>query len=187
LHADLFSTGKAAMDLTQSFGKFAALYKYSRQDNTKPPRSAMGESNGLSYAQRPEDHATGMAAMQSLDRFRKKQSYDMTLADTFVDTCMARGMNLDQIAQALIKTSGAVNPQLLGQLLSGLEKFAGSSDPLADALNPDPLRPQLPPSLPTSPRNQPPQPPAAPPQFPKLPAWEAVQTGVGGFLDRFKP
>jgi hypothetical protein len=181
LHADLFSTGKAANDLAHSFGKFAALYKYSRQDNAKPPRSAMGESNGLSYAQRPEDHATGMAAMQSLDRFRKKQSYDMTLADTFVDTCMARGMNLDQIAQALIKTSGAVNPQLLGQLLAGLEKFAEVDDFAAGGENPGPL--------PLNPAE--PEPPPAPPKLPKLPAIQIpkiddIRKGVGDIFEKIK-
>ena len=210
LHADLFSTGKAAMDLTQSFGKFAALYKYSRQDNTKPPRSAMGESNGLSYAQRPEDHATGMAAMQSLDRFRKKQSYDMTLADAFVNTCTARGMNLDQIAQALIKTSGAINPQLLGQLLSGLEKFAedGDFDVLPNDDLPIPLpgpaiQPQDPPDFnPGKDKIKPPfgvnpQPPA-PPKPPKLPAIQIpkiddirkglgdIQKGVGDAFEKIK-
>lgn len=179
LHADLFSTGKAAMDLTQSFGKFAALYKYSRQDNTKPPRSAMGESNGLSYAQRPEDHATGMAAMQSLDRFRKKQSYDMTLADTFVNTCTARGMNLDQIAQALIKTSGTLKPQLFGQLLSGLKKFAEVDDFAAGEGNPGPFPPNPDKALPE------------PPPAPKLPAiqipkFDDIQKGLGDAWNKIK-
>jgi hypothetical protein len=208
LHADLFSTGKAANDFAHSFGKFAALYKYSRQDNAKPPRSAMGESNGLSYAQRPEDHATGMAAMQSLDRFRKKQSYDMTLANAFVNTCTARGMNLDQIAQALIKTSGAINPQLLGQLLSGLEKFAEDGDfdvlpkddlpiPLPPIPLPDPsVQPSDPPDFnPGKDKIKPPfgvnpQPPA-PPKLPKLPAIQIpkiddIRKGMGDLVEKIK-
>jgi hypothetical protein len=128
LKSDLMTRGKIGSDAISAFDKFAALYKKAKQDNSKPSRSGMGEQNGLSYEQRKEDHATGAEAWASLDRFKHKKADDELLAHTFVDTCAAKGMTLDQIADAVIKVSHEFGNDTGAELLNGIEKVAGFMD-----------------------------------------------------------
>jgi hypothetical protein len=100
------------------------LYKKAKQDNSKPSRSGMGEQNGLSYEQRKEDHATGTDAWASLDRFRHKKASDVLLAHTFVDTCVSKNMNLDQIAAAVVKVGTDYDTTVQAELIAGIEKVA---------------------------------------------------------------
>jgi hypothetical protein len=128
LKSDLMTRGKIGSDAISAFDKFAALYKKAKQDNSKPSRSGMGEQNGLSYEQRKEDHATGAEAWASLDRFKHKKADDELLAHTFVDACAAKGMTLDQIADAVIKVSHEFGNDTGAELLNGIEKVAGFVD-----------------------------------------------------------
>ena len=128
LKSDLMTRGKIASDSISAFDKFATLYKKAKQDNSKPSRSGMGEQNGLSYEQRKEDHATGADAWASLDRFKHKKAGDELLAHTFVDACAAKGMTLDQIADAVIKVSHEFGNDTGAELLNGIEKVAGWAD-----------------------------------------------------------
>jgi len=128
LKSDLMTRGKIGSDAISAFDKFAALYKKAKQDNSKPSRSGMGEQNGLSYEQRKEDHATGADAWASLDRFKHKKADDELLAHTFVDACAAKGMTLDQIADAVIKVSHEFGNDTGAELLNGIEKVAGFMD-----------------------------------------------------------
>ena len=127
LKNDLMTRGKISSDSISAFSKFAALYKKSKQDNSKPARSGMGEQNGLSYAQRKEDHATGADAWASLDRFKHKKANDALLADAFVDTCIDKNMNLDQIANAVIKVGKDFDVSTQTMLIRGIEKIAGGT------------------------------------------------------------
>lgn len=131
LKNDLMTRGKISSDSISAFSKFAALYKKSKQDNSKPARSGMGEQNGLSYAQRKEDHATGADAWASLDRFKHKKANDALLADAFVDTCIDKNMNLDQIANAVIKVGKDFDVSTQTMLIRGIEKIAGGAAPAA--------------------------------------------------------
>ena len=128
LKSDLMTRGKIASDSISAFDKFATLYKKAKQDNSKPSRSGMGEQNGLSYEQRKEDHATGADAWASLDRFKHKKAGDELLAHTFVDACAAKGMTLDQIADAVIKVGHEFGSDTGAELLNGIEKVAGWMD-----------------------------------------------------------
>lgn len=128
LKSDLMTRGKIASDSISAFDKFAELYKKAKQDNSKPSRSGMGEQNGLSYEQRKEDHATGADAWASLDRFKHKKADDELLAHTFVDACAAKGMTLDQIADAVIKVGHEFGNDTGAELLNGIEKVAGFMD-----------------------------------------------------------
>lgn len=124
LESDLMTHGKVASESISAFKKFAALYKKSRQDNSKPSRSAMGDTNGLSYAHRKEDHATGSDAWNSLDRFRRKESNDQSFSSAFVDECVFRNMSVDQIADAIIKVGSDFGADVSDELIAGLEKHA---------------------------------------------------------------
>lgn len=124
LESDLMTRGKIGSDSISAFSKFAGLYKKSRQDNSKPSRSGMGDQNGLTYEQRKEDHATGADAWASLDRFKHKKANDVLFADAFVDTCIGNGMNLDQIANAVIKVGSDFDKSVQTELIAGLEKIA---------------------------------------------------------------
>ena len=124
LESDLMTRGKLANDSISAFNKFAQLYKKSRQDNSKPSRSAMGESNGLSYEHRKEDHATGTDAWSSLDRFRRKESGDQSFSAAFVDECVSRGMSVDQIADAIVKVGHDFGEDVAATLIGDLEKQA---------------------------------------------------------------
>jgi hypothetical protein len=127
LESDLMTRGKIGSDSISAFSKFAALYKKSKQDNSKPSRSGMGEQNGLTYAQRKEDHATGADAWASLDRFKHKKANDALLANTFVDTCASNGMNLDQIANAVIKVGNDFDQSIFVELMQGIKKIAADT------------------------------------------------------------
>jgi hypothetical protein len=127
LKSDLMTRGKIGSDSISAFNKFAALCKKSKQDNSKPARSGMGEQNGLSYAQRKEDHATGADAWASLDRFKHKKADDALLANAFVDTCIDKNMNLDQIANAVIKVGKDFDVSMQTMLIRGIEKIAGGA------------------------------------------------------------
>jgi hypothetical protein len=124
LKSDLMTRGKIGSDSISAFNKFAELYKKAKQDNSKPSRSGMGEQNGLSYEQRKEDHATGTDAWASLDRFRHKKANDVLLAHTFVDTCVSKNMNLDQIAAAVVKVGTDYDTTVQAELIAGIEKVA---------------------------------------------------------------
>jgi len=128
LKSDLMTHGKIAFDAISTFSKFAELYKKSKQDNSKPSRSGMGEQNGLSYEQRKEDHATGVDAWASLDRFKHKKAGDELLAHAFVDACADKGMTLDQIADAVIKVGNEFEGDAGIELVTGIEKVAGVGD-----------------------------------------------------------
>ena len=128
LKSDLMTRGKIASDSISTFSKFAELYKKSKQDNSKPSRSGMGEQNGLSYEQRKEDHATGADAWASLDRFKHKKAGDELLAHAFVDACADKGMTLDQIADAVIKVGNEFEGDAGIELITGIEKVAGVGD-----------------------------------------------------------
>jgi hypothetical protein len=123
LESDLMTRGKIGSDSISAFSKFAGLYKKSRQDNSKPSRSGMGDQNGLTYEQRKEDHATGADAWASLDRFKHKKANDVLFADAFVDTCIGNGMNLDQIANAVIKVGSDFDKSVQTELIAGLVIF----------------------------------------------------------------
>ena len=133
LESDLMTHGKLAADSISAFAKFAKLYKRAKQDNSKPSRSAMGENNGLSYAQRKEDYSTGDAAWQSLDRYSHKKSSDAIFAAAFVDHCLSSGMSIDATAEAILKVGNDFDTNVQAELISGLTKTAVNYAPYAQA------------------------------------------------------
>jgi hypothetical protein len=138
LKSDLMTRGKISSDSISAFNKFAELYKRAKQDNSKPSRSGMGEQNGLSYEQRKEDHATGTDAWASLDRFRHKKANDVLLAHSFVDTCISKNMNLDQIAAAVVKVGMDYDTTVQTELIAGIEKIAADYiSPILKKVTPD--------------------------------------------------
>ena len=138
LKSDLMTRGKISSDSISAFNKFAELYKKAKQDNSKPSRSGMGEQNGLSYEQRKEDHATGTDAWASLDRFRHKKANDVLLAHSFVDTCISKNMNLDQIAAAVVKVGMDYDTTVQTELIAGIEKIAADYiSPILKKVTPD--------------------------------------------------
>jgi hypothetical protein len=64
-----FVQGKKPSAKADASGAEAALAKLGSQDNCSPSRSAAGDSKGVKYKQQTEDHATGTAAFDSLDKY----------------------------------------------------------------------------------------------------------------------
>ena len=64
-----YLTGKPPSAKADTAGATDALRKLGSQDNCSPSRSAAGDSKGVKYKLQNEDHATGTAAFDSLDKY----------------------------------------------------------------------------------------------------------------------
>ncbi|MBS3927491.1 MAG: hypothetical protein KGZ65_02600 [Sphingomonadales bacterium] len=115
--------------MLHEFGLACSTKKAEQEDTSlkSPNRSASGESKGLTFAHRADDHATGPAAWQSIDRFLSK---DVTVK---TDPYKGKhgGTKKDTVNYKLAALSG-VESGLLG-LKGRLMQPGGWLDELMDA------------------------------------------------------
>lgn len=106
-----------------------ALAKLGSQDNASPARSAAGESKGVKYKQQNEDHATGTAAFDSLEKYTRmaKKAGLNDFQSNFFGRLIQEGRNEQEIYAAVKQAGDQFGAEIGKELKRGLKKlgFAG--------------------------------------------------------------
>jgi len=100
--------------------------KLASQDNASPSRSAAGDSKGVKYKLQNEDHATGTAAFDSLDKYLRmyKKAGLNDFQSTFFSRLINEGRHEHEIHAAVKQAGDQFGYEVGKELKKGLEKLA---------------------------------------------------------------
>lgn len=104
----------------------AAQDKLASQDNCSPSRSAAGDSKGVKYKQQNEDHATGTAAFDSLDKYLRmaKKAGLNDFQSNFFGRLIQEGRNEHEMYAAIKQAGDQFGYKVGKELNRGLEKLS---------------------------------------------------------------
>lgn len=121
-----FLQGKKPSAKADASGAKDALRKLGSQDNCSPSRSAAGDSKGVKYKQQTEDHATGTAAFDSLDKYLRmsKKAGLNDFQSTFFSRLIGEGRNEQDLYTAVKHAGDQFGYEVGKELKKGLEKLA---------------------------------------------------------------
>lgn len=121
-----FVQGKKPSAKADASGAEAALAKLGSQDNCSPSRSAAGDSKGVKYKQQNEDHATGTAAFDSLDKYLRmsKKAGLNDFQTNFFGRLIQEGRNEQELYVAVKHAGDQFGYEVGKELKKGLEKLA---------------------------------------------------------------
>ena len=100
--------------------------KDASQDNCYPSRSAAGDSKGVKYKQQNEDHATGTAAFDSLDKYLRmaKKAGLNDFQSNFFGRLIQEGRNEHEMYEAIKQAGDQFGYKVGKELNRGLEKLS---------------------------------------------------------------
>ena len=118
--------GKPPAKKTDTAGIQAAQDKLASQDNCSPSRSAAGDSKGVKYKQQNEDHATGTAAFDSLDKYLRmaKKAGLNDFQSNFFGRLIQEGRNEHEMYEAIKQAGDQFGYKVGKELNRGLEKLS---------------------------------------------------------------
>jgi len=121
-----FVQGKNSAPKADTAGIEKAQAKLASQDNCSPSRSAAGDSKGVKYKQQNEDHATGTAAFDSLDKYLRmaKKAGLNDFQSTFFSRLINEGRHEHEIYAAVKQAGDQFGYEVGKELKKGLEKLA---------------------------------------------------------------
>ena len=124
-----YVVGKKSAPKANTAGIEEAQAKLASQDNASPSRSAAGDSKGVKYKQQNEDHATGTAAFDSLDKYLRmsKKAGLNDFQTNFFGRLIQEGRNQQEIYAAVKQAGDQFGAEVGKELKRGLKKlgFAG--------------------------------------------------------------
>ena len=131
-----FLQGKKPSAKADADGAKDALRKLGSQDNCSPSRSAAGDSKGVKYKQQTEDHATGTAAFDSLDKYLRmsKKAGLNDFQSTFFSRLIQEGRNEHEIYAAVKQANAQFGAEVGKELKRGFKKLAGVGSLLGQGL-----------------------------------------------------
>ena len=121
-----FVPSKKPSAKTDTAGAEAALAKLGSQDNCSPSRSSAGDSKGVKYKQQNEDHATGTAAFDSLDKYLRmaKKAGLNDFQSNFFGRLIQEGRNEHEMYEAIKQAGDQFGYKVGKELNRGLEKLS---------------------------------------------------------------
>jgi hypothetical protein len=121
-----FVQGKKSAPKANTAGIEEAQAKLASQDNCSPSRSAAGDSKGVKYKLQNEDHATGTAAFDSLDKYLRmsKKAGLNDFQSTFFSRLIQEGRNEQDLYTAVKHAGDQFGYEVGKELKKGLEKLA---------------------------------------------------------------
>jgi hypothetical protein len=134
-----------SMEAQDSLPLRVTAKKTAAQDNSKPQRSATGESEGLSYAHKPDHYMQGLPAWQSVGAYFKggakhkpnpflgKHAGLTPFARGFFERVDLMGLGDSHVRNALPRIEAEYGKEARAELEAGLEKRASPMDWLRSA------------------------------------------------------
>jgi len=131
-----YVVGKKSAPKANTAGIEEAQAKLASQDNASPSRSAAGDSKGVKYKQQNEDHATGTAAFDSLDKYLRmsKKAGLNDFQTNFFGRLIQEGRNQQEIYAAVKQANAQFGAEVGKELKRGFKKLAGVGSLLGQGL-----------------------------------------------------